>query len=385
MATRNSFPNMMQMGSRVPTRVWIAIRCFTMSLMLVYIVTAIFWPEWVLRVTWEMLVVLVPIMFFIAPGFWRNICPLAAANQLPRLLNFTRGWVLPEVARDNAYLVALGLFLVALPLRKAFMEDSGVIVAGFLIVIVVLAFAGGVLFKGKSGWCSQFCPLLPLQRIYGQTPFIMVRNSHCEPCVGCAKNCFDFNPNVAYLADLNDSDERWGSQRKLFVGILPGFIFGFFHGYGYLTPEALGVAVYGLMFLPAMVSLGIFFILDTVLRVSTHKITAVFAIVALNLYYWYELPRLLAQIGDGLDQISWPGVMANASNEINLGFLVALFFGLGVLSIWWLRRTFVKERHFLEELIPDSVQATSQVLALHQQGKQGRAEVTFLLNKTVSE
>ena len=33
-----------------------------------------------------------------------------------------------------------------------------------------------------------------------------VGNNHCQPCVGCAKSCYDFNPRVAYLADLNDSD-----------------------------------------------------------------------------------------------------------------------------------------------------------------------------------
>ena len=32
-------------------------------------------------------------------------------------------------------------------------------------------FAGGMVLKGKSGWCSTICPLLPVQRIYGQTPF----------------------------------------------------------------------------------------------------------------------------------------------------------------------------------------------------------------------
>jgi hypothetical protein len=35
----------------------------------------------------------------------------------------------------------------------------------------------------KSGWCSSICPLLPVQRLYGQTPFMLVRNSHCAGCV----------------------------------------------------------------------------------------------------------------------------------------------------------------------------------------------------------
>ena len=62
---------------------------------------------------------------------------------------------------------------------------------------LAVGLAAGSVFKGKSGWCSTFCPLLPVQRIYGQTPFTVVRNSHCEPCVGCTTNCYDFNPRVA--------------------------------------------------------------------------------------------------------------------------------------------------------------------------------------------
>ena len=71
-----------------------------------------------------------------------------------------------------------------------------------------------MVLKGKSGWCSTICPLLPVQRIYGQTPFALVANSHCQPCVGCTKNCYDFNPKAAYLADLNDPDPYWAGYRQ---------------------------------------------------------------------------------------------------------------------------------------------------------------------------
>ena len=67
-----------------------------------------------------------------------------------------------------------------------------------------------------------------MQRIYGQTPFVLVGNSHCQPCVGCAKNCYDFNPKAAYLADLNDEDPLLGGYRKLFVGAFPGLVLAFF-------------------------------------------------------------------------------------------------------------------------------------------------------------
>ena len=94
--------------------------------------------------------------------------------------------------------------------------------------MIAAAFAGGYVFKGKSGWCSSICPLFPVQRVYGQTPYVTVPNSHCKSCVGCAKNCYDFKPRAAYQADLADTDRGWSGARKLFVAALPGFILGFF-------------------------------------------------------------------------------------------------------------------------------------------------------------
>jgi nitrite reductase (NADH) large subunit len=39
-----------------------------------------------LFVFFQVIVPLFPVLIFVAPGVWRNICPLAAANQIPRVL-----------------------------------------------------------------------------------------------------------------------------------------------------------------------------------------------------------------------------------------------------------------------------------------------------------
>jgi nitrite reductase (NADH) large subunit len=85
-----------------------------------------------------------------------------------------------------------------------------------LLTVLALAFLGGVVFKGKSGWCTQFCPMLQVERFYGQSPLLVVRNSHCRPCVGCTKNCYDFNPTAAYLADLHDENPRLAADIRVF-------------------------------------------------------------------------------------------------------------------------------------------------------------------------
>jgi hypothetical protein len=84
------------------------------------------------------------------------------------------------------------------------------------------------MFTSNSGWCSSICPLLALQRVYGQTPFVTVPNSHCTSCVGCAKNCYDFKPRAAWQADMADPDKGWRKPRKLFVAALAGFVIAFF-------------------------------------------------------------------------------------------------------------------------------------------------------------
>src|SRR5204863_2936889 len=171
--------------------------------------------------------------------------------------------------------------------------------AGILLLAVLLsAFVGGVFLKGKSGWCSSVCPLLPVQRLYGQTPFVTVPNSHCQPCVGCTKNCYDFNPKVAYLADLHDDDRYFSGYRKFFVGAFPGIIYAYFQAHSSTT-----LGLYGQFALYAMASAGVFFLLDAFVKVSANRLTALFGAVALNVFYWYGVKVVL---GSGApDAIIW--------------------------------------------------------------------------------
>ena len=152
------------------------------------------------------------------------------------------------------------------------------------------AFLGGLFFKGKSGWCTSICPLLPVQRIYGQTPFAAsCRNSHCQPCVGCTKNCYDFNPRAAYLADLNDADRYWSGYRKFFVGAFPGLVLGFFR----VRPTGdLDLEVYGQFALyMAVERRHLLRARRASSRRSRTRITALFGAMALSIFYWFDARR----------------------------------------------------------------------------------------------
>ena len=222
------FRNYTELPRRVPISAWHVIRVISVLAYLALVVGLFVRPAGALFAFFKIVVPLLPILFFTAPGLWRNLCPLAAANQAPRVLRFTRGFTPPAWLRRYGLVVAIVLFFGITSARIVLFNVSGQATGILLAVTIVNAFVAGLFFKGKSGWCSSMCPLLPLQRVYGQTPFLTVPNSHCQPCVGCTKNCYDFKPQVAYQADMHDADHGWVSPRKLFAAALPGFVLGFF-------------------------------------------------------------------------------------------------------------------------------------------------------------
>ena len=189
-----------------------------------------------------------------------------------------------------------------------------------------------MVLKGKSGWCSTVCPLLPVQRIYGQTPFVTIANSHCQPCVGCVKNCYDFNPKAAYLADLNDSDPYWSGYRKLFVGAFPGLIYAFFHVPEY--PSASIGEILGRIAVYMLVSAGSFLILATFFKGSTHKLTTLYGAIAFSIFYWDGAPNLYAAWSDG-----------PAPDAATWGLRAAFI----AIAAAWLLRTYAKEDVFDRE------------------------------------
>ena len=266
-----AFPNYTQIPSKLSLRAWRGIRAVSLVFALVVAGLLIADPDTGLFLMWKVIIPALPLLFMVAPGVWRNICPLATSNQTPRALGITKALNPPNWLKEYGYVIAISLFVGFVILRKIGLDDNGPLSALLLLGAMTGAFAGGMVLKGKSGWCSTMCPLLPVQRIYGQTPFTLVANNHCQPCVGCAKNCYDFNPRAAYLADLNDNDGYWAGRRRFFVGAFPGLVLGFF---ATADNDVVGMLLY------MAVSLALFALATTFVKVSTHTITSTFGAVA---------------------------------------------------------------------------------------------------------
>ena len=206
---------------------------------------------------WQISVPLLPLLFLIAPGIWRNVCPLATSNQLPRVLNFSRALTPPKWLIEYGFIVGAVAFFGFASSRKWLFNHNGPATGLLILAALIGALLGGYLFKGKSGWCSSICPLYPVQRFYNRTPFATVANAHCNPCVGCTKNCYDFNPGSAYAADLHDNDPHYASYRKFFAAAMPGFIVAYF-----TLPDPVGLPAVLIMYaqfaLYMILSIGLF-------------------------------------------------------------------------------------------------------------------------------
>ncbi|HEY7295723.1 MAG TPA: 2Fe-2S iron-sulfur cluster-binding protein, partial [Dehalococcoidia bacterium] len=333
MSAAPTFLNYMQMEQRVPLRVWYVVRYGAVLLCLALCLLLVADPRDGLTIFWGVAIPLLPIVFFVAPGFWRNSCPLAAMNQAPRLLRITRGLTPPDWLRRYAFVIAIAQFVILVSLRKVLFNTNGPALALLILYALGAAFVGGLIFKGKSGWCSSVCPLLPPQRVYAQTPFVMLPNAHCQPCVGCTKNCYDFNPRVAHLADMGDPDPHWSGVRKLFFGAFPGLVLAF---YRVPDPPAISDAQVYLRFLLYMAaSAGLFFALEALLRVSVVKITTLFAATALSIFYYFNVPRLFGRLHDATGLTAGDGV------------IWAVRCAVFALAAWWVLRTYLQERAFL--------------------------------------
>jgi len=348
-AVGSAFPNFTRLRAWFPQAVWQALRFVSIGLAI-----SMAWLLWTrpadgLVFFWGLVVPALPIVFFVAPGLWRNLCPLAATNQLPRRFGFSRGLTSRTLSEGLAYPLGITAFFVLVMARRFVFNDSGEATALLVAGALALALVGGLLFRGKSGWCSSICPMLSVQRLYGQTPFVTVANTHCAPCVSCAKNCYDFNPASAYLADQYDASRRYRSYRRFFAAVFPGFVLAYFLVPG---PQEIGAFLSigrTLVFMAA--SLAVFTVVDALLARLRNVTPVLFAAMAINAYYWFATPAAIAaarSLGlpvDALGEIATP-VATLPATTIAAWTASALVL---VASLAWLRRSFRAERVYLVE------------------------------------
>ena len=150
--TAKPFPAFTDLDPVLPRWCWDCLRAAALVI-LFGIITLLLWqPVLGLTVFWKILVPVLPISFALALGFWRNVCPLASFNQMPRRFGFTRGLTLSNFWKSAAVLVAMVMFFGFITLRHPVLNHEALAVVALLVGAITAAFLGGLFFKGRSGW-----------------------------------------------------------------------------------------------------------------------------------------------------------------------------------------------------------------------------------------
>ena len=287
----------MKVPTATTSKLWLVARWAGVAVTLALLAGLVLRPGITLDVLWNVLIPLVPISLLITPMLWRNVCPLATLNMVTNR---------PGVARklDDRWLSLAGLagillLVLLVPARRFLFNTDGVALALTIAAVALLALAFGAVFDMKAGFCNAICPVLPVERLYGQHPLVSLSNPRCVPCTLCTKKgCIDLAPPRSIARTLGGArhSHRWLlSGYGVFAAAFPGFVIGYFT----LTDGPLSSAglVYGHMVVWAGASYLAAALLTVLLRLRAATATVLLGAVAAGLYYWYAATTISTALG----------------------------------------------------------------------------------------
>ena len=270
-------------------------------------------PETALRILWAGVFAVLPALWLVHPGWWRNVCPLASVNTAAAARGDRQALPAREMRTANA--VGIALFVVLVPARTFLFDDSGSAVLVILALFILSAALAGRRYDRKAGFCNAICPVLPVERLYGQSPAHRLDNPRCPACTLCVpRGCVDLATGKA-VAQVLGVSRRTGAWLTdpfgAFASGFPGFVLGFF-----LVPEGSGaLATYGIVWGAAAASWLLTGAVCGVLAVATDRALPVLAAMAATVFYWFTAADVTAAWG-------WPPLTATALRSL-AGVLIA--------------------------------------------------------------
>lgn len=229
-----------------------------------------------LRLLWQGIVPVAPLVFFLAPNLWVSGCPFAFLQSLPR--RFGRGGSRRISVGASRSLSVAGWVLLAtlVPLRHPLFDQYAAAALAAIVGISLLSLASGFAFEGLSGWCNTLCPVRPVENLYGQFTVLGALPSHCSPCSHCTFACSRIHPR------------RWPEEKPAsrFGYAFPGFVAAFF-----LAPKNGSLAELYLVH-AAGVALSIGFLSACRLFLPHASVARFGALLAISLYYLFAFPGI---------------------------------------------------------------------------------------------
>lgn len=262
----------------------------------------LFYPSLGVLLFWNILIPVAPALFVVGVGLWRNVCPLATTNLLPRHLGLSKRRKLSIAQLGKLNLIAVIALYVIVPLRHAIFNNNGIATG---IMIIAMAFVGimmGFIYEWKSAWCSGLCPVHPVEKLYGGNVLLSVANAHCDQCMNCVVPCPDSTPNIHPKSSTKTIYHKISGL--MIIGGLPGFIWGWFHVPDEITKVTLSIiySIYKLPILGFCTTLMIYGILSIIIKPKFERILInLFAGMGVSCYYWYRIPSLFGYGNFGND------------------------------------------------------------------------------------
>lgn len=254
-------------------------------------------PKTGLYLLWDVLIPVAPLLLAVAPGVWRNICPLATFSLGPRQLRLSRAVRINPAWQGRLLAGAVLLLVLIVPLRHVILDHNGVVTGVVLLTVAALAAGLGLVLDWKSAWCSGLCPVHPVELLYGSRPLLTVDNAQCRSCTQCTSPCRDARDGIDPVSATRSGQGR--AAGFLLAGSFPGFVWGWFQVPAVAsTPpvEALATA-YAWPLGAGAVTLLLFAMLYGLAPGVRKKSLAVWAAAAISIYYWFKLPVMLGLEG----------------------------------------------------------------------------------------
>ncbi|MBW2422417.1 MAG: hypothetical protein JRH19_28070 [Deltaproteobacteria bacterium] len=292
--TAGTHPVLPERGS-----LWQIAQAMGVGLTLVLIPALIFAPEPTLSLLWNLVIPILPATFLVNPILWRGVCPLATINS------FSNGWFGRRQLKGKPLAVAGGvgiaLLVLMVPARRFLFNVDGPALALTIVAVALLALILGSVYDVRAGFCSSICPVLPVERLYGQSPLMHIDNPRCNPCTSCVKtSCMDLSPAKSVMQVVGSSRQTHAwleTPFGLFAAGFPGFVLGYFLTADGVLADALGVYLtIGMWVLASYVStVAIVYRFD----VSFARMSPFLGAAAVGLYYWFASQSIADTLGAG--------------------------------------------------------------------------------------
>jgi hypothetical protein len=292
----------------------------------------IFRPAIGILLFWNILIPVAPALFVLALGVWRNVCPLATTNLLPRHLGLSKQKKMSQVQAGLFGLIAVIALYILVPLRHAVFNRNGMATAIMIIIMATIGIALGFIYEWKSAWCSGLCPIHPVEKLYGENVLVTVPNVQCRSCQNCVIPCPDSTPNMHPAVSDKTQFHSWSAT--LIVGGLPGFIWGWFH-----VPDVDGISsfselwsIYQLPLFGLSISVCVYIMMKGLLAEHQAKnIVRVFAAASVSCYYWFRIPALL-----GFGNYADDGQLMDLTHSIPTWSIISLQLLVTAFLFYWL-------------------------------------------------